>query len=268
MRLSLDHITVADATPPRLVEAAVETGCQGICLFLHPMEVLPAMPPFDILGDTPDRRQTLDAMRAGGIALDLAYPFTLAGRTEIKQFEPLFETVAVLGGRLANVLVYDRVPERRREKLFALANLAAGYGIDLAIEFYPPSQIPSVGAALAELDAVGHPGIGVTADLLHLTRSGDMPSALPLLGDPRIRVAQLADGPAEIPPDLIEWEAGLQRQLPGTGVFEIAAFVGALAEGVPVSVEVPQEAALAAGVTLMERARNAVDAARRQLGKE
>jgi sugar phosphate isomerase/epimerase len=267
-RLSLDHITVADATPSQLAETAAEVGCEGMCLFLHPMAVLPAMPDFELIGDTRERRATRAAMRAGGVTLDLVYPFTLTARTMVETFEPALETAAWLGGRLANVLCYDRDPVRRCEKLVALADLAGIYGIDLAIEFYPPSQVRSLSEALATIDALGRADIGITLDLLHLVRAGEGADGLSHLGDRRIRIAQVCDGPATMEPDKIEWEAGIERLQPGSGTFDIAGFVGALASDCPVSVEVPRQSAIDAGVPMIERARTAVAATRGALGEE
>ncbi|WEK42035.1 MAG: TIM barrel protein [Candidatus Sphingomonas colombiensis] len=267
-RLSLDHITVVDTTPSQLAELAARTGCAGMCLFLHPMAVLPAMPDFALIGDTPERRATRDAMRAGGVTLDLVYPFTLAGRTDVAAFEPALETAAWLGGRLANVLCYDRDAVRRVEKLAALADLAHGYGIELAVEFYPPSQVRSLAEALALVDAAGRTDIGVTLDLLHVVRAGEMPGALPLLADRRIRIAQLSDGPLAIASERIEWEAGMERQLPGDGAFDLANFVAALAPDCPVSIEVPRQSALEAGRSAFDRARRAVAATRAALDED
>jgi sugar phosphate isomerase/epimerase len=266
-RLSLDHLTVADTTPSALAETAVRVGCAGMCLFVEPMAVLPAMPDFALIGDTPERRRTRDAMRAGGVTLDLAYPFTLAGRTTIADFAPALETVAWLGGTLANVLCYDRDPVRRLDRLAELAELAGGYGVGLAIEFYPPSQVRSLVDAMATIAALGRVDVGVTLDLLHLQRAGEMPAARPRLADPCIRIAQLADGPATISTDRLEWEAGIERLLPGDGVFEGDAFAAALAPGVPISIEAPRQSAIDAGVPVLDRARTAVSAARRWLGE-
>lgn len=266
-RLSMDHITVVDTTPSQLAEAAAATGCEGMCLFLHPMEVLPDLPPFELIGDTPERRRTRDAMAAGGVSLDLVYPFTLAGRTEVAAFAPALETAAWLGARYANVLCYDRDPARRLDRLAELAALAGGYGIGLAIEFYPPAQVRSLGEAFDAIAALGRDDIGVTLDLLHLARAGEMPDALPRLADPRIRLAQLCDAPATVTPDRLEYEAGRERLLPGEGSLDIARFVAALAPETPVSIEVPREAALRAGVPMIERARGAVAATRRVLGE-
>ena len=266
-RLSLDHITVVDTTPSQLAEAAAASGCAGMCLFLHPMAVLPDMPTFDLIGNTPERRRTRDAMAAGGIALDLVYPFTLAGRTEVATFEPALETAAWLGARTANILCYDRDPTRRLDRIAALADLAGGYGMGLVIEFYPPSQVRSLADAFATIDALGRDDVGITLDLLHLARMAEMPAALPLLADPWIRIAQLSDGAPTIAPELLEWEAGKQRMLPGAGSFDVAGFAAAVAADVPLSIEVPREDALRAGMPPIERAQQAVAATLRAIGE-
>jgi sugar phosphate isomerase/epimerase len=57
-------------------------------------------------------------------------------------------------------------------------------------------------------------------------------------------------------------EASSQRLLAGEGVFDLAGFARALPAGCPVSVELPQDAAIDAGVPAIERARRAVDGVR------
>ncbi|WP_372859477.1 sugar phosphate isomerase/epimerase family protein [Sphingobium lactosutens] len=260
--LSLDHITVTDTTPWRLAQLAAATGCTGICPFLYAMDVLPAMPRYNLVADRAARRATRDALTATGIAVDLVYPFTMAGRTVVADFAPVLEAGAELGAPLANILCYDREPARRTEKLVELAELAAPYGIGLAIEFYPPSQLRTLGQALVEIERIGRADVGVIVDLLHIMRGGDVAASMALLSHPSIRMAQLSDGPAEMPTDRIEWEAGRQRQLPGEGSFDIRAFTAALAPHVPLSVEAPRQSALDAGMSVLERARAAVEATR------
>jgi len=157
------------------------------------------------------------------------------------------------------------LPIRRREKLVELAELAASFGIGLAIEFYPPSQVRTLAETLDEIARSGRSDVGVTLDLLHVMRGGEVGANMALLRDGHIRIGQIADGPATMPADKIEWEAGLQRLLPGEGSFDIAAFVRALDASVPLSVEVPQEAGIAAGVPVLDRARAAVEATRKRL---
>jgi sugar phosphate isomerase/epimerase len=267
MRLSLDHITVTDTTPVRLAQIAAETGCGGICLFLHSMEVLPAMPPYDLARDAAARREAKAALADNGVAVDLVYPFTMASRPIVADFAPALEAAADLGAPLANVLCYDRDPARRTEKLVELAELAASFGVGLAIEFYPPAQVRTLRETLVEIDRAGRDDIGVTLDLLHVMRGGDTDASMALLRDPRIRIGQISDGPATIAPDLIDWEAGIQRLVPGMGAFDIGGFARALDPALPLSVEVPQQSALEAGVPAIDRARAAVEGVRACLGQ-
>lgn len=263
--LSLDHITVTDTTPWQLVELAAATGCSGICPFLHSMAVLPAMPEYDLVRDPVARRTTREALAANAMTVDLIYPFTMAGRTVVADFAPALEAGADLGAPLANILCYDRDPARRADNLAALAELAASFGIGLAIEFYPPSQIRTLAEALAEIARIGRADIGVTPDLLHIMRGGDVPASMALLSHPSIRIAQIADGPAHMAADRVEWEAGIQRLLPGEGTFDIPAFVAALDPELPLSVEAPRQSALDAGLSALDRASAAVNAIRASL---
>ena len=258
-RLSLDHITVTDTTPWQLAHIAAEVGCQGICPFLHSMEVLPAMPAYDLVRDPQALRQTRDALAATGVTVDLVYPFTMAGRTNPQDFIPALQTAAALGARQANVLCYDRDPNRRTEKLVELAELAAPFDIALAIEFYPPSQVQTLSAALEEITRSGRSDIKVTADLLHIMRGPEPETSFPLLNHPAIAIAQIADGPPTIDPDQIEREAGIQRQLPGQGTFNIPRFLHALNPTTPLSVEIPQQYAIDQGFNAHQRAKMAVD---------
>ena len=265
-RLSLDHITVTDTTPWQLAEIAAEVGCQGICPFLHSMEVLPAMPPYDLVRDPQALRQTRAALAATGVKVDLIYPFTMAGRTNPQDFAPALEAGAALGAPLANVLCYDRDPNRRSERLIELAELAATFDIALSIEFYPPSQVRTLAQTLEEITRTGRSDIKVTADLLHIMRGGEAQASMALLNHPAVAIAQISDGPASIDPDTIEHEAGIERLLPGQGMFDISAFLNALNPSTPISVEIPQQNNIDAGQPPQIRANNAVNAAKTVMG--
>ncbi|MCP3733489.1 sugar phosphate isomerase/epimerase [Sphingomonas sp. RP10(2022)] len=249
---------MTDTTPAQLAEVAARTGCAGICPFLHAMPVLPAMPVFDLVHDAGALAATRRAVRDAGVTIDLVYPFTLTGRTNVADFAPALAAAAALGAPLANVLCYDRDPARRIDRLAELSVLAAGYGVGLAIEFYPPSQVGSLASALDTIAALGRSDVGVTLDLLHLTRADEWPRMAARLADPAIRMVQVSDGPRSMPADRIEWEGGIQRWLPGTGDFAIADMLEAIDGAIPVSIEVPQQSAIDAGRPILERAQIAV----------
>jgi sugar phosphate isomerase/epimerase len=261
--LALDHLTVADTTPSQLVEIAHAIGCRAICLFMEPMEVLPRVPRFDIYGDTPERRATKARMDDLGIGFDVAYPFTLAGRTDIDAFKRALDCAAYLGARYANVLNYDRDAARRLDKFGAFCTMAESFGLGVVLEFYPFSQVRSLAEALDLVRGIDMPGrVGVNADLLHLMRSGGSLAELAEAPAAYILYGQQCDGPARYDESRLELEASSQRLLAGEGVFDLAGFARALPAGCPVSVELPQDAAIDAGVPAIERARRAVDGVR------
>lgn len=266
MELALDHLTVTDTTPWELVEVAARTGYQAVCMFLEPMAVLPRMPAFELIGDRAAQRETRARLDALGIGIDLAYPFTLAGRTDVAAFRPALETAAFLGARMANALVYDRDPARRQDRLAEFCELADGFRLGVALEFYPSSQVRSLNEAVELVQRVGAPGrVGVNVDLLHLVRSGGAASDLARAPAGAVIYGQFCDGPETCDPADREYEASSQRRLPGEGCFDIEAFAAALPAGARVSIEAPLDAAIAAGAPPELRARRALDALRTQL---
>jgi sugar phosphate isomerase/epimerase len=140
--------------------------------------------------------------------------------------------------------------------------MAESFGLGVVLEFYPFSQVRSLAEALDLVRGIDMPGrVGVNADLLHLMRSGG--SLAELAEAPAyILYGQQCDGPARYDESRLELEASSQRLLAGEGVFDLAGFARALPAGCPVSVELPQDAAIDAGVPAIERAQRAVDGVR------
>lgn len=244
-RLALDHITLVDSGPFGLVSAASVGGCSGICMFMEPMAVLPQMPSFDLYGDAGQRRALKGHLQASGVSLDLAYPFTIAGRTDVSDLRPALACAAEIGAARVNALIYDRDAQRRLDKLAAFGEMAADYGLAVALEFYPVSQVRSLAEALDLVQMIGQPEkVGINVDLLHLMRSGGSIGELGAAPPEFILYGQIADGPAECAADSLDEEASTARLLVGDGVFDVAGFVAALPEGCPISVEIPRNAAI------------------------
>lgn len=266
-RLALDHITAVDAGPMELVTAAAEAGCAGICLFMEPMAVLPHMPAFDLYGDAGQRRALRAHLQASGVALDLVYPFTLAGRTDVANLEPALACAAELGAGLVNALIYDRDAGRRLDKLGAFGDLAEKHGLGVALEFYPVSQTRSLAEALELVTALGRAGrVGVNVDLLHLMRSGGSIAELAAAPAEMILYAQIADGPEKCVTETLDEEASTARMLAGEGVFDVAGFVKALPDACPISVEIPRNAVIGLE-DRKTRVGRAVDGVRRALAQ-
>ncbi len=255
MRLALDHLTVGDAAPWRLVEVAADAGYSAACLFLHGMTVLPCLPAYSLLDDARALARTQQALERTGLAVDLVYPFTLTSRTRPEAFSWALQVAAELGAHGVNLLAYDRDPARCQDQLGAVADMASGLGLQTFLEFYPQSAIKGLGEAAAMVRAVGRTNLKINVDILHLYRSDSAIDDLPAAAD-CIGYAQIADGPVSFSGNR-DREAASQRALPGEGQFDMAGFLAALPNGTRISVEAPDDDAILGGVSDIARARRA-----------
>jgi sugar phosphate isomerase/epimerase len=266
MVLALDHLTAIDAAPLDLVSLAVEVGCAAVCLFLHPMAVLPRLPSVDLVGDLAARRALKARCDDLGVGIELAYPFTLTGRIDLADFIPALDAAAELGVRAANILNFDREPARRADRFAGFCDLARARDLGVAVEFFPGCQVRTLADALDLTAPIGRPGqVGVNLDLLHLVRSGGTYAEVAAAPPGLILYAQLSDGPVTRAEADWAWEASFDRLPPGEGAFDLSGFLAVLPADVRLTVEVPREAATAAGVSARARVEQAVEGARRAL---
>ena len=266
MRLALDHLTAVDTTPPELAKDARSAGCDGICVFLRSLDVLPLMPQFDLVASRPERQAFVSRMGDLGLTLELAYPFTLAARTPAEDLVPELDCAAALGARRINVLIYDRDPARRHDRFARLCELAGNRDLAVAVEFFPASQVRKLDEALALVAPLGRPGqVGVNADLLHLMRSGGTLADIAVAPPGSILFGQFADGLLALAQTEWDSEASCNRLLPGEGEFDLPGFAAALPSDCAISVEVPRDDDLRTGVPRPERVRSAVQALHRAL---
>jgi sugar phosphate isomerase/epimerase len=166
---------------------------------------------------------------------------------------------AALGARGAVALVYDNEADRAVQNLGLLCEEASNRGLGIAFEFtgFTPAW-NSLAGAMELLEAVGHPGLGIGLDILHLVRSGGSAAEVAALPPGLIAHAQLCDGAhLDVTADYGE-EAASNRLVPGTGVFPLADFLAALPADTPLELEVPRPATVPAA----ERINEAMTAAR------
>lgn len=256
--ISLAHLTVLDTTPPELIEVAAAAGFRTVGIRLTaPTSV--GVPPYDCLHDGPMLRDTLARLAATGVSvLD----------TEFLRFEPdepvgvpegFLEVSARLGAK--NVLVMSAEPEEARtlDRLGDLCDRAAGYGLQVCLEFAVYTGVRTLAHAVEIVARSKRPNASVLIDALHFSRSGGLPAHVPQVDPALLRYAQLCDAVAEIPtptdtPALIR-EARTGRLLPGEGALPLRELVAALPAGIPLAIEAPVRAT--AALPAVERARRA-----------
>ncbi len=252
--LSLDHLTLFELTPPELVQIAAEAGFAHVGLRLHP-----AAPPGErqhpMLGDSPMRRETLARMRDTGVAVFDFGVFRLKRGVDVRTFEPVLESAAVLGARHA--VVNGDEPDARvlADLLHGLCELGRPYGVRMNLEPTPWTGIPTLGAAIAVLAACGHPEARLMIDTIHVDRSGGTLADLAAVPPALIDYVQVCDAAGPRPADFetMIHQARNERAFPGDGNLDLAGMLSVLPDGIPLSLEAPVKS-LAERLSARERA--------------
>lgn len=262
-RLSLEQISAWGLAAPALVNLAAELGCEAISLFVEAVNPESAGEP--LIGNPALVREIKARLDATGVHINTLECFALTPDTDVRAFEPALAVGAELGGRAATAIVFD--PDRARviDNLSAFAALAQDHGIATNIEFIAMSALPNLADAASLARAVALP-VRIVVDTLHWTRSGGTAADLATLDPALLGAVQLCDGPAEMAAELQLFHEGfLQRMIPGEGAFAIDTFLKALPPGQLIGVEVPLQNLADTGIPVEERARRAIEGARRAL---
>ena len=148
---------------------------------------------------------------------------------------------------------------RTVERFGDLCDRAAGYGLQVCLEFAVYTGVRTLAHAAQVVAKAARPNASVLVDALHFSRSGGIPAHIGQVNPALLRYAQICDASADVPaptdtPALIR-EARTGRLLPGEGALPLAELVAALPAGVPLAIEAPCRAT--AELPAVERARRA-----------
>jgi sugar phosphate isomerase/epimerase len=236
--LSLDHLTIIDATPLELIEAAAAGGFDHVGLRI--VQPLAAAPVVDVVGQPALRRELKAATAANGVSVRLIESVWLGPDADPQTLEPALAAGAELGARF--VLVAGNDPDEKRliENLGLQAKLAQNYGLEIAFEFMPFTQVRSYENALRITRAVAAANLRLLIDALHLSRSGADFSKLDKFDASIVSYVHLCDAPAAIPPpDALRDEARLRRLYPGEGEQALDHFLEAMPADACIGLEAP-----------------------------
>jgi sugar phosphate isomerase/epimerase len=235
--------TLARASLPERIEAAVAAGYRGLSLF--PSDVRRA------------RTEGLDDATLRSLLAD--------NDLEIAELDPLmtwlpgvdpgpgpfatsesecYEIAESIGGRSINCVVFSPKPvpeETLVESFAALCDRAAERGLLVHLEFMPWTQVATALDALTVVEAAGRDNGGIMLDTWHHFRGPlsdeELRAKIPAK---RILAVQLDDAPTEAEPDVIE-ETLNRRRVPGDGDIDLPGVLRFLREGgspAPLGIEV------------------------------
>ena len=237
--LSLCWLTVRGAHPLAHVDAAVAGGFNAVGLRLVPPA--PGDPMMPLVGDEPLVRELMASLRHNHVTVLDVETVWIGPDIDVAALRPALELAQRLG--CTNLLTmgndHDRV--RLTHSFARLCEEAAGFGLDVGMEFSAYSAVTSIHDAEQLVRAAAQPNGKVLVDALHLARSGGAPADVVALDPALLAYGQLADARGTRPQDdaALMAEARGGRHLPGEGELPLASLLAALPTGLPLGVEAP-----------------------------
>jgi sugar phosphate isomerase/epimerase len=264
--LALHQITAPGTDAIELIDIAAQLGCNGVCVFVHEPADRISVP------GGPRRRFPIIAQTAASVVrkrlrennqrvINVEF-FPIGSETDVSSYLPALALGAMLGAKRAVTHIHDTDGNRATEKLGKLCDLALSVGLGIGLEFMSMSRgCGSLEAAVRMVGSVGRHNLAIAVDALHLVRSGGIPKDLVSIPAERLAYAQICDGRGLAPADSYMAEA-MDRLIPGEGDFPLNDFIQSLPVGLDLDVEVPSTHLHELGITALQHATRAVQAAR------
>jgi len=239
--LGLAALTVLDTPPLQHIDLAERHGFDTIGLRLLP--AAPGTTAYPLHEDPATLDELVHRLADSPVELFDLEIIRIAEGFDTSTYRPLLEAGARLGARA--VLVGGDDPDRARltESYARLAEMCAEYGIVASLEFMPWTAVPDARAAVDIVSQADGPARSVLVDALHVDRSGTTVEDLAEIPREWLHYAQMCDGSHPVPEDDAELirHAREERLVPGTGGIDLRGIWSALPQGLPVSIELPNE---------------------------
>ena len=241
--LILSHFSLGRSRPfEERVRAAAEAGFAAMGLYIGEYQRLRAEGARDA-----DLRSVLDHYGMPLVEIEAlrGWSATGADRAAYLQTErSVFAMSDALGpGHHVQVIgPYTGTLDDAAEAFAGVCDRAAEHGLAAAIEFLPEmSNIPDAATAMQIVTRAGRANGGICLDCWHHFRGANDDDMLRAIPVERIFTVQFNDGPRRpVDPDYYT-DCTRYRDVPGEGEFDLAGFLGLLAESgvrLPLSVEV------------------------------
>jgi sugar phosphate isomerase/epimerase len=265
--LGIEFISVFGMPPVAFVELAAELGCSNISIGFNQSDFNPhGYPRYSLKEDAALRRELKAALAANGVSIALGENLLVQpGVSMREQWLSDLEIFSELGVTRANSVSFEPDLQRNIDQYGQLAELTAGFGIKVLLEFVPIFGVADLPTALTVAEKVAHPNLGLIIDTMHVGRSGASADDLRAVPPELVGYIQLCDVPWE--PEIPDYmyEAMFERKVPGEGELPLAEFLGELPCDRIVGLEIPLRAEAERGVGPRERLGRAVAAARKLL---
>ena len=270
--LLLEFLNAREVDPATLVTLAARNDIHLVALCIRPFKALTgqelpfsALPDWDVVADTPNRRELKRRLELEGVGVDSADVFPLGPDTAVQDFRPELEAAAWLGAARVTIIPGDPDRVRLDDTAAAFCDLAAEYGLKVLHENSLRMTNQTIVEQREFQRRLGKPNLEMVIDFLHNYRAGSTIEQIADLDASEVGRIQLCDGPAQTPERGGGYEAFYERMIPGEGDFPMVEMIRATPEGVNIGFEVPLWELQQAGVGPAERVRRIVTAGRKLL---
>ena len=229
-RISLASGVVPEFGPIETIQAAVTGGFDAVGLWIEPPRWTPQL-----------MRAAKTALADSGLQLLDVEVIWLKPDSDLNDHKRCIDIGIELGAK--NVLCVSSDPDAgaTAQRLALLCEHAQGGGMRVALEFGVFTEVKTIGAALAVLDAVAHPLRALLIDPIHVDRSGATAADIAAVPPGLLPYAQFCDASANRPDPtnfgaVIIDAIDLRLQL-GDGVLPLRAMLQALPADIPLAIE-------------------------------
>jgi len=237
--LSLHHLTMLDAHPLQLVDAAAAAGFEYCGLRL--VAPTAADPIVDVAGNPALIRALRERLDATGVELLDIEAIWLGPQTDMAALLLALEAGRALGAR--HVLSVGNDSERNRllDNFGRLCEAANGFELFVGLESITYCAVSTPADARDLVLASGQPNARVLIDALQFFRSGATCEQIGAIDPALIEYIQICDAPSAAPQTIEELrkEARTARLLPGDGELPLRELLSTLRHDLPLAVEAP-----------------------------
>lgn len=237
--LSLHHLTMIDAHPLQLIDAAAAGGFDYCGIrFVAPR---PGDPLVDVVNDPKAIRNIGQRLMQTGVKLLDIEAVWISPHTKPDDLRHVIELGAKLGAKYLLTVGYDENGARLLDNFTKLCEIAKPLGISVMLEFITYCSIGTLADAHRIVTESRMNNAGILIDALQFFRSGAAPEDLDPIPARLFPYMQICDGLRETPDsiDLRRQEARTDRRLPGEGELPIQALLKHLPKDITLSVEAP-----------------------------
>jgi sugar phosphate isomerase/epimerase len=237
---------VLDLPPPEVARVAARTGYQYVGLRL--IAVTDTTPGYPLMDDPPMMRDTKAALANTGVrVLDIEF-VKITPEIDMAGLERFVAAGADLGAKYVITAPYDPDLVRLADRLGAISDLSARYGLRAVLEFFPWTVVPDLRTAVQVVEAAGRRDTGILVDTLHFNRSGSRVFQLDSIPASRLPFVHVCDAPVQhaYTTEELLYAGRAERLPPGEGGIDIRSILRHMPQGIPVALEVPMTAMSAA----------------------